>query len=80
MAKDVELPSVSDGDLLLIHDTGAYTMAMYSKFNSILPSPVYSYRRAGDGDGDQVKLQCLKERETSEETLKFWGREQPRDV
>ncbi len=53
-------------------------MAMYSKFNSILPSPVYSFRRdAGTG---AVDLWCLKERETPEETLVFWGSVEPRKI
>ena len=30
-AKDVELPPPEDGDILAIHDTGAYTMSMYCK-------------------------------------------------
>ncbi len=75
----MELPSLSDGDWLLIHDTGAYSMAMYSKFNSILPSPVYSFRRSGGGVED-VDLWCLKERETPEENLQFWGSAKPRKV
>ena len=33
----MELPEASNGDLLVIHDTGGYCMALYSKFNSILP-------------------------------------------
>ena len=31
-AKDVELPPPEDGDILAIHDTGAYTMSMYCKW------------------------------------------------
>ena len=65
------------GDILLIHETGAYTMAMYSKFNSILPSPVFGYRRKEDGGFSVV---CIKERETFQETLAFWGSETPRIV
>ena len=30
-AKDVELPAPEDGDILAIHDTGAYTMSMYCR-------------------------------------------------
>ena len=37
LRKDVELPEASSGDLLVIHETGGYCMALYSKFNSILP-------------------------------------------
>ena len=30
-ARDVELPPAVDGDILAIHETGAYTMSMYCK-------------------------------------------------
>jgi len=77
LKKDLELYEAKQGDILLIHETGAYTMAMYSKFNSILPSPVFGYRRKEDGGFSVV---CIKERETFEETLAFWGSETPRIV
>ena len=35
-AKDVELPKPEDGDILAIHDTGAYTMSMYCRSANIL--------------------------------------------
>ena len=75
----MELPKAERGDILLIHETGGYTMAMYSKFNSILPSPVYGYRRKVKEDGlVSYEVVCLKERETFEETLDFWGSKDPR--
>jgi len=77
LRKDVELPEASNGDLLVIHETGGYCMALYSKFNSILPSPVYGYQKNGDGG---VEFICFKERETCEDTLKFWGLKEPRVV
>ena len=77
LAKDVELPKVEVGDWIIIHETGGYTMAMYSKFNSILPSPVYAYRAK---EGDKVEIVCVKERESVEENLAFWGNEKPRAV
>ena len=70
-ARDVELPRPEEGDILAIHDTGAYTMSMYCKFNSIRASPVYGYWR----EGGQVKFVCYKTRETVEECLQFWGLE-----
>ena len=30
-ARDVELPPAVDGDILAVHETGAYTMSMYCK-------------------------------------------------
>ena len=43
LRKDVELPEATSGDLLVIHETGGYCMALYSKFNSILPRYNSSY-------------------------------------
>lgn len=76
LAKDVELPKIDMGDWIIIQDTGAYTMAMYSRFNSILPSPVYGFTKK---NGQMVGY-CLKERETIEENMKFWGTERPREI
>jgi len=70
-AKDVELPPPEDGDILAIHDTGAYSMSMYCKFNSIRASPVYGYRKVGD----DIQFSCFKLRESVEECLQFWGLE-----
>ena len=50
-------------------------MAMYSKFNSILPSPVYGYVKNEDGS---YKVVCIKERETPQQILEFWGSSVPR--
>jgi len=73
LAKEVELPSTVASDLLAIHDTGAYTMTMYCKFNSILASPIYGYWRSEGA----IKMVCYKRRETVEECLAFWGLDQP---
>ena len=32
LAKEVSLPSPDPGDILAIHDTGAYTMSMYCRY------------------------------------------------
>lgn len=73
LAKEVELSNPLAGDILAIHDTGAYTMAMYCKFNSIRASPVYGYWRSNEG----LKLVCFKKRETVDECLAFWGLTEP---
>jgi len=31
LVKDVQLPKVEAGDILIIHDTGAYTFSLYSR-------------------------------------------------
>ena len=76
MSKEVSLPIARADDILVMHDTGGYTMALYSKYNSILPSPVFGFEEKNG----EIRFKCLKERETYEENLVFWGREQPREM
>lgn len=72
LAKQVDLPEdIKAGDILIIHDTGAYTMSMFSKFNSNIPNPVYGFSLKSNN------VFCFKERQTLDETLKFWGVRQP---
>ena len=42
LAKGRELPKIEDGDYLIMHDTGGYTYALYSRFNSIQAPGVFS--------------------------------------
>ena len=73
LAKGVSLPeSIKTGDILIIHDTGANAMSMYSKFNSNIPNPVYGFSVISQ------KIFCFKEREILTETLAFWGSKHPR--
>ena len=51
-------------------------MSMYSRYNSITPSVVYGYERCNKG----LRIRVLKEKETSNETLAFWGNAYPRIV
>ncbi len=78
LSKNVKLPKADPGDLLVVHDTGGYCMALYSKYNSILPSPVYGFETAADSG--EIKFFCFKERETVEKTLEFWGFEHPKEA
>ena len=71
-----QLPaSVKVNDVLVMHDTGGYTLAMYSKYNSRQAGPVYGYRQGSDG---KFSFVTLKIRETISETTAFWGPERPR--
>ena len=90
-AKDVELPPPEDGDILAIHDTGAYTMSMYCKWVGVYllyvcqaPFWILSFRfnsiRASPvygfrKVGDDIQFTCFKLRESVEECLQFWGLE-----
>jgi len=76
LAKEVEMSHPEPGDILAVHDTGAYTMSMYCRFNSILASGIYGYKRQ---DGD-IKLECFKTRETFEECMQFWGFNTPKPI
>jgi len=66
-------------DILVMHDTGGYTMAMYSRYNSRQSSNVYGYRTdATSADG--FAFSVLKEQEAVKDTLAFWGQEEPTPV
>ena len=74
LAQGILLPEIEAGDILVIHDTGGYTVSMYSKYNSRRASAIYAY------EGSDQTLSVLKTRETCEETLAFWGLEKPTPI
>ncbi|KAJ9445187.1 Diaminopimelate decarboxylase [Diplonema papillatum] len=65
--------TVQPNDVLVMHDTGGYTLAMYSKYNSRQAGPVYGYRAVKG----KFEFFVLKARETIQETTAFWGPERP---
>ena len=67
IARDLELPVVEEGDFLLIHDAGAYTLSMWSRYNSRQMPKVIGYSTETDA------LEILKERETIEDLFEFWS-------
>lgn len=77
LAKEVSLETPEAGDLVAIHDTGAYTMSMYCRFNNIRASPVYGLTKDTQGN---LNLACFKTRETVEENLSFWGLDAPKSI
>ena len=78
LRKNLEIFEAEPGDYLIIHETGGYCMTSYSKFHSIIPSPVIGFSR--NNNESKYNLICIKERETYEETLAFWGNENPRVI
>jgi len=66
LATDLELPVVVAGDYILIHDAGAYTLSMWSRYNSRLMPKVFGYEDGNDS------MEILKERENCDDILKFW--------
>ncbi|MCB9779367.1 MAG: diaminopimelate decarboxylase [Alphaproteobacteria bacterium] len=67
LAKGRPLPPVEPGDLIVVHDSGSYTLAMYSRYNSRRAPAVVG------AAGEPPDLTLLKPRETIEDVLRFWG-------
>ena len=69
VARERPLPLAEPGDIVAIHDVGAYTLSMWSRYNSRQAPPVYAHEAAGA----EVRLQLLKPAETVDDVLRFWG-------
>lgn len=67
LATDLELPLVVEGDYILIHDAGAYTLSMWSRYNSRQIPKVIGYH------SDKNTFEILKERETPDDLMAFWS-------
>jgi len=67
IAKEIELPSVEQDDFIVIHDAGAYTLSMWSRYNSRQIPKVIGYYEDGK------KFEILKERESLEQIWEFWN-------
>ena len=67
IARELELPVAEEGDYILIHDAGAYTLSMWSRYNSRQIPKVIGYKNSGD------TFDILKERETLDDLLGFWS-------
>ena len=69
VARQRDLPLTEPGDWVVIHDAGAYTLSMWSRYNSRQAPAVYAY----EADAAGVKLQQVKPAETVDDVLRFWG-------
>ena len=67
IARDLELPVVEEGDYVLIHDAGAYTLSMWSRYNSRQMPKVIGYSGVSDA------FEIIRERETKEDLFEFWS-------
>lgn len=65
LARDLPLPPLAAGDYVLIRDTGAYTLSMWSRYCS-RAIPV-----ALGVDGDSITV--LRPRDRVEDIITFWG-------
>lgn len=66
LGNNILLPEVFSGDYLVIKDSGAYTLSMWSRYNSRQIPKVIGYTE----NGNNFKL--LKKRESPEDLLNFW--------
>lgn len=64
--KEILLPSAGKGDYLIFHDVGAYTLSMWSRYNSRQMPKIIGYYNEGE------KFIVLKQRETLDQVYKFW--------
>ena len=67
IARDLELPVVEEGDYILIHDVGAYTLSMWSRYNSRQIPKVIGYRP------EENSFEIIKKRESKEDLFEFWS-------
>ncbi|MDY7000650.1 MAG: diaminopimelate decarboxylase [Thermodesulfobacteriota bacterium] len=68
LAREIPLPEIQQGDWVLIHDTGAYTLSMWSRYNSRPMPLVLGFER----EPGRV-FQVLKKRESIQDVIAFWG-------
>ena len=66
---------MEEGDYLVVHDCGGYTLALFSRYCSrAAPAVVgYSMQDGGGGGDKRVRVEVLQERESTESVLEFWG-------
>jgi diaminopimelate decarboxylase len=67
VARDRPMPTVEPGDVVLVRDVGAYTLGMWSRYNSRPVPAVYGFQAARSG------FSVLKPRERLVDVLRFWG-------
>lgn len=67
IARDLYLPEIEAGDYIIIHDAGAYTLSMWSRYNSRQMPKVIGY------EGDEMQFELLKKREEPFDLIQFWS-------
>eukprot|EP01130_Rhizamoeba_saxonica_P014395 TRINITY_DN6284_c0_g4_i1.p1 TRINITY_DN6284_c0_g4~~TRINITY_DN6284_c0_g4_i1.p1 ORF type:complete len:429 (+),score=96.06 TRINITY_DN6284_c0_g4_i1:309-1595(+) len=67
---DIKLPELVAGDYVIVYDTGAYCLSMYSRYNSRRSPGVLGYRESENGD---IIFEILRQRETTQDIIKFWS-------
>jgi len=65
LARGLPLPPVVPGDWAIIHDVGAYTFSMWSRYNSRCMPTILGFQNGG--------FRVLKSRETLQDLVAFWS-------
>ena len=68
LARDVDLPDIQPGDIVLIRDTGAYAVGMWSRYCSRSIPAVVGFRGTSP-----PRFELLRERESAAEVVRFWS-------
>ena len=66
VARERLLPPIEPGDIVVVHDAGAYTLSMWSRYNSRRAPAVHGF------EGETPRLRLLKRAETEDEVRRFW--------
>lgn len=88
VVRNLNLPSVKRGDYIVCHDTGAYHMGMWSRYNSRQAPPCIGYKPTSKPDSEGTieglltgvapmirggfEFTLLKKGESVEDVLRFW--------
>ena len=67
IARGRPLSTIAEGDLLVIRDTGGYTLGMWSRHCSRGIPELLGLR------GPEPRLSCVRPRETAEDIVRFWS-------
>lgn len=67
LGRDITIPPVEEGDYIIIHDSGGYTLSMWSRHTSRLIPKVVGYTNQGKS------FQVLKEAESLDDLYNFWS-------
>lgn len=67
LAREITLPRLEENDFLIIQDTGAYTLSMWSRYNSRQIPRVVGYQNGGE------RFEVLRERESPADLIAFWS-------
>ena len=67
IAENISLPCVEEGDYIIVQDTGAYTLSMWSRYNSRQIPKVVGY------DRETKQFEPIRARESTEDLIEFWS-------